>query len=94
MHVFLKYRYEIDDGSGEVRLAPVAETLRRYRKRHLRLCRLAAVGEIGMDAIEASEASFRSVVKLATDRERLDAEMARNFGANRCLAGLNSFARK
>lgn len=93
-HVFLKYRYEIDDGSGEVRLAPVAETLRRYRKRHLRLCRLAAVGEIGMDAIEASEASFRSVVKLATDRERLDAEMARNFGANRCLAGLNSFARK
>lgn len=93
-HVFLKYRYEIDNGSGEVRLAPVAETLRRYRKRHLRLCRLAAVGEIGMDAVEASEASFRSVVKLATDREGLEAEMARTFGTNRCLAGLNNFARK
>lgn len=94
VHVFLKYRYEIDNGSGEVRLAPVAETLRRYRKRHLRLCRLAAVGEIGMDAVEASEASFRSVVKLATDREGLEAEMARTFGTNRCLAGLNNFARK
>lgn len=94
VHVLLKYRYEIDDGSGEVRLAPVAETLRRYRKRHLRLCHLAAVGEIGVDAIKASEASFRSVVKLATDREGLEAEMARMFGANRCLAGLNSFARK
>lgn len=94
VHVFLKYRYQIDSRSGEVRLTPVADTLRRYRRRHLKLCRLVAEGKVGIDSLEQSETSFRSVVKLATDRERLDAEMARNFGANRCLAGLNSFARK
>ena len=93
-HVFLKYKFRVDARSGQVIMSPVAETLRRYRRRHLRLCRLAAAGEVGMDAVEVSEASFRSVVKLATDRERLDAEMVRNFGANRCLAGLNSFERK
>lgn len=93
-HVFLKYRFRVDARSGQVAMAPVAETLRRYRRRHLKFCRLAAAGVIGMDAVDASETSFRSVVKLATDRERLEAEMARAFGANRCLAGLNSFARK
>lgn len=35
VHVFLKYRYQIDSRSGEVRLTPVADTLRRYRRRHL-----------------------------------------------------------
>lgn len=45
-----------------------------------------------MDAVEASEASFRSVVKLATQRERLEAEMARAFAGNRGLAGLGGLA--
>ena len=91
-HVFLKYRFRVDARSGQVAMAPVAETLRRYRRRHLKLCRLAAVGEIGMDAVEASEASFRSVVKLATKRERLEAEMTREFVRNRCRAGLEGLA--
>lgn len=91
-HVFLKYKFRVDARSGQVAMAPVAETLRRYRRRHLKLCRLAAAGEVGVDAVEASEASFRSVVKLATDRERLEAEMARAFAENRCIAGLDSLA--
>lgn len=73
-------------------MAPVAETLRRYRRRHLRLCRLAASGAIGIDAVEASEASFGSAVKLATERERLEAEMAGAFAKNRCRAGLEGLA--
>lgn len=93
-HVFLKYRYEIDERSGEAKLAPVAETLRRYRRRHLRLCRLAAAGRAGMDAVEQSEASFRSVVKITTNRERLEREMAKAFEENRRLAGLVSLARE
>lgn len=91
-HVFLKYKFRVDARSGQVAMAPVAETLRRYRRRHLRLCRLAAAGEVGMDAVEASEASFRSVVKLATQRERLEAEMGRAFAGNRVLAGLDGLA--
>lgn len=91
-HVFLKYKFRVDARSGQVIMSPVAETLRRYRRRHLRLCRLAAAGEVGMDAVEASEASFRGVVKLATDRVRLKAEMARAFAENRCLAGLDGLA--
>lgn len=66
-HVFLKYKFRVEARSGQVAMAPVAETLRRYRRRHLKLCRLAAAGEVGVDAVEASEASFRSVVKLATE---------------------------
>lgn len=91
-HVFLKYKFRVDARSGQVAMAPVAETLRRYRRRHLRLCRLVAAGEVGMDAVEASEASFRSVVKLATQRERLEAEMGRAFAGNRVLAGLDGLA--
>lgn len=82
-HVFLKYKFRVDARSGQVIMSPVAETLRRYRRRHLRLCRLAAAGEAGMDAVEASEASFRSVVKIATDRDRLEREMSEEFAANR-----------
>lgn len=92
-HVFLKYKFRVDARSGQVIMTPVAETLRRYRRRHLRLCRLAAAGEVGMDAVEASEASFRSVVKLATQRERLEAEMTRAFARNRGHAGLDCLAR-
>lgn len=91
-HVFLKYRFRVDARSGQIAMAPVAETLRRYRRRHLRLCRLAAAGEIGMDAVEASEASFRSVVKLATERERLKVEMAGAFARNRGVVGLDGLA--
>lgn len=91
-HVFLKCKFRVDARSGQVAMVPVAETLRRYRRRHLRLCRLAAADEIGMDAVEASEASFRSVVKLATERERLEAEMEGAFAGNRCLAGLEGLA--
>ena len=91
-HVFLKYKFRVDARSGQVAMAPVAETLRRYRRRHLRLCRLVAAGEVGMDAVEASEASCRSVVKLATQRERLEAEMGRAFAGNRVLAGLDGLA--
>lgn len=91
-HVFLKNKFRVDARSGQVIMSPVAETLRRYRRRHLRLCRLAAAGEVGMDAVEASEASFRSVVKLATQRERLEAEMTRAFARNRGLAGLDGLA--
>lgn len=91
-HVFLKYKFRVDARSGQVIMSPVAETLRRYRRRHLRLCRLAAAREIGMDAVEASEASFRSVVKLATQRERLEAEMATALAGNRGLAGLDGLA--
>lgn len=91
-HVFLKYKFRVDARSGQVAMAPVAETLRRYRRRHLRLCRLAAAGEIGMDAVEASEASFRSVVKLASEREALETEMTGAFAGNRRLAGLDGLA--
>lgn len=91
-HVFLKYTFRVDARSGQIAMAPVAETLRRYRKRHQKLCRLAAAGAIGIDAVDASEASFRSVVKLATKRERLEAEMAREFVRNRGLAGLEGLA--
>lgn len=91
-HVFLKYTFRVDGWSGQVAMAPVAETLRRYRRRHLRLCRLAAAGAIGIDAVEASEASFGSAVKLATERERLEAEMAGAFAKNRGLAGLEGLA--
>lgn len=91
-HVFLKYTFRVDGRSGQVAMAPVAETLRRYRRRHLRLCRLAAAGAIGIDAVEASEASFGSAVKLATERERLEAEMAGAFAKNRGHAGLDGLA--
>lgn len=87
-HVFLKYKFRVDARSGQVSMAPVTETLLRYRRRHLRLCRLAAAGEVGMDAVDASEASFRSVVKLAGERDRLEAEMATAFARNRGLTGL------
>lgn len=83
VHVFLKYRYQIDSRSGEVRLTPVADTLRRYRMRHLKLCRLVAEGKVGIDSLEQSETSFRSVVKIATDRDRLEREMSEEFAANR-----------
>lgn len=83
VHVFLKYRYQIDSRSGEVRLTPVADTLRRYRRRHLKLCRLVAEGKVGIDSLEQSETSFRSVVKIATDRDRLEREMSEEFAANR-----------
>lgn len=91
-HVFLKYKFRVDARSGQVAMAPVVETLRRYRRRHLRLCRLAAAGAVGMDAVEASEASFRGVVKLATEGDRLEAEMATAFARNRGLAGLDGLA--
>ena len=91
-HVFLKYKFRLDERSGQVAMAPVVETMRRYRRRHLRLCRLAAAGAVGMDAVEASEASFRGVVKLATEGDRLEAEMATAFARNRGLAGLDGLA--
>ena len=91
-HVFLKYKFRVDARSGQVIMSPVAETLRRYRRRHLRLCRLAAAGEVGVDAVEASEASFRSVGKLATERDRLEAEMAGAFARNRGVVGLDGLA--
>lgn len=88
----MKYTFRADGRSGQVAMAPVAETLRRYRRRHLRLCRLAAAGAIGIDAVEASEASFGSVVKLATERDGLEAAMAGAFAKNRCHAGLDGLA--
>lgn len=91
-HVFLKYKFRLDERSGQVAMAPVVETMRRYRRRHLRLCRLAAAGAIGMDAVEASEASFRGVVKLATEKDRLEAEMVGAFARNRGVVGLDGLA--
>lgn len=91
-HVFLKYKFRLDERSGQVAMAPVVETKRRYRRRHLRLCRLAAAGAVGMDAVEASEASFRGVVKLATEKDRLEAEMVGAFARNRGVVGLDGLA--
>lgn len=86
-HVFLKYRFKIDERSGEVHISPVTDTLRRYRRRHLKLCSLVAEGVVGIDSLEQSEASFRSVVKVATNRERLEQEMKSAFAMNRGLSG-------